>query len=173
MSNFPTKVRVVDPRVTEIIGHYYNVDSRGFATNERGSLSHHPIRKVQVQWVTAAGTTLEVVEEAPMVGGLGAKHDTGKPMWHLLTKGVPNALAGVVRVLSFAVRPVVDGGKGYEPHSWKDVPQGKERYESALHRHLNAINCGELVDAESGESHWHHVAANALFLAELHNEVNK
>lgn len=95
------------------------------------------------------------------------KADAGKPMWHLLTKGCARALDGVVKVLSFAVAPKEQGGKGYVPHSWKSVPNAIERYESALHRHLNAINRGELVDSESGLSHWDHVATNALFLSEL------
>ncbi|WZB35758.1 endolysin [Psuedomonas phage SVOphi44] len=99
------------------------------------------------------------------------KADGGKPNWFLLmsAKGCAKALAGVVRVLSFAVRPVAEGGKGYTEHSWRLVPNAKERYEAALYRHLNAIHSGELVDPESGESHWSHIACNALFLSELHN----
>ena len=99
------------------------------------------------------------------------KADDGKPNWFLLMSaaGCAKALAGVVRVLSFAVRSKDKGGKGYTPHSWREVPQAKERYESALYRHLNAVHSGEEVDSESGESHWYHIATNALFLAELHN----
>lgn len=97
------------------------------------------------------------------------KADGGKPNWSLLMsgKGCAAALAGVVRVLSFAVRPVADGGKGYTEHSWRQVPNARERYEAAMYRHLNKIALGELVDDESGESHWDHVATNALFLSEL------
>lgn len=97
------------------------------------------------------------------------KADGGKPNWFLLMsgKGCAAALAGVVRVLSFAVRPVAGGGKGYTEHSWRQVPNARERYEAALYRHLNKIALGELVDDESGESHWDHVATNALFLSEL------
>ncbi|WYW04333.1 endolysin [Pseudomonas phage vB_PpuP-Kurepalu-1] len=99
------------------------------------------------------------------------KADDGKPNWFLLmsAKGCAKALAGVVRVLSFAVRSKDQGGKGYTEHSWRQVPNAKERYEAALYRHLNAIHSGELVDPESGESHWSHIACNALFLSELHN----
>ena len=97
------------------------------------------------------------------------KADGGKPNWFLLMsgKGCAAALAGVVRVLSFAVRPVAEGGKGYTEHSWRQVPNARERYEAAMYRHLNKIALGELVDDESGESHWDHVATNALFLSEL------
>ena len=90
----------------------------------------------------------------------GLKHDSGKGQWSLLTKGCPNALAGVVAVLTF-------GAKKYAAHNWKSVEDGKTRYLDALHRHLNAIARGEKVDADSGLPHWHHVTCNALFLAEL------
>lgn len=107
--------------------------------------------------------------------GQSFKADDGKPNWFLLmsAKGCAKALAGVVRVLSFAVRPVAQGGKGYTPHSWREVPNAKERYEAALYRHLNKLQLGESHDDESGESHWYHVACNALFLAELHNAEEK
>lgn len=100
------------------------------------------------------------------------KADDGKPNWFLLMsqEGCARALAGVVRVLSFAVRPVAQGGKGYAKHSWRQVPEAKERYEAALYRHLSKVSLGEELDDESGESHWYHIATNALFLAELHNE---
>lgn len=105
----------------------------------------------------------------PAVLDQAFKADGGKPNWFLLMsgKGCAAALAGVVRVLSFAVRPVAEGGKGYTEHSWRQVPNARERYEAAMYRHLNKIALGELVDDESGESHWDHVATNALFLSEL------
>jgi len=103
------------------------------------------------------------------------KADDGKPNWFLLMsgKGCARALAGVVRVLSFAVRSKDKGGKGYAEHSWREVPNAKERYQAALYRHLNKLELGESHDDESGESHWYHVATNALFLAELHNAEEK
>lgn len=105
----------------------------------------------------------------PVAGAFAFKADGGKPNWFLLMsgKGCAAALAGVVRVLSFAVRPVAEGGKGYTEHSWRQVPNARERYEAAMYRHLNKIALGEDVDDESGESHWDHVATNALFLSEL------
>lgn len=103
------------------------------------------------------------------------KADDGKPNWFLLmsAQGCAKALAGVVRVLSFAVRSKDKGGKGYAEHSWRQVPNAKERYQAALYRHLNKLERGETHDDESGESHWYHVATNALFLAELHNAEEK
>lgn len=93
----------------------------------------------------------------------GFKADGGKPDWFLLmsAEGCARALASVVRVLTF-------GAKKYAAFSWRKVDNAKHRYESALYRHLNALHTGETHDAESGESHWAHVATNALFLAELH-----
>lgn len=107
--------------------------------------------------------------------GQAFKADDGKPNWFLLMsgKGCAKALAGVVRVLSFAVRSKDKGGKGYTEHSWREVPNAKERYQAALYRHLNKLELGETHDDESGESHWYHVATNALFLAELHNAEEK
>lgn len=124
---------------------------------------HCARRATQPQAPASAGPPL------PAVPDQAFKADGGKPNWFLLMsgKGCAAALAGVVRVLSFAVRPVTEGGKGYTEHSWRQVPNARERYEAALYRHLNKIALGELVDDESGESHWDHVATNALFLSEL------
>lgn len=131
-------------------------------------------------WSNALARVTEVVRapEAPpppKPDPQAFKADDGKPNWMLLmgVKGCAKALAGVVRVLSFAVRSKDKGGKGYVEHSWREVPGAKERYEAALMRHLAAVKTGELVDPESNESHWYHIATNALFLAELHNEEPK
>lgn len=103
------------------------------------------------------------------------KADAGKPLWHLLVskQGCATALASIVDVLTIAVTPKDKGGKGYKPHSWRDVPEAKERYLSALYRHMDAINRGEIMDDGpdgTGKAHWDCVATNALFLRELHDE---
>lgn len=136
-----------------------------------GSLRDRPIDGFEpygAGWRNQRGTVAMPLEGGP-VPDQAFKADGGKPNWFLLMsgKGCAAALAGVVRVLSFAVRPVAEGGKGYTEHSWRQVPNARERYEAALYRHLNKIALGELVDDESGESHWDHVATNALFLSEL------
>lgn len=95
----------------------------------------------------------------------GLKLDTGKPRFDLLEFGCPDALLGVVKVLTWAVE-----GKGYEPHSWQNVEEGETRYTAAIRRHQNAIARGEKNDSESGYPHEWHIATNALFLAQLrHN----
>lgn len=124
-------------------------------------------------WVSPGGVVYRPIPEPPTSTDHHAfKVDDGKPNWFLLMsgQGCARALAAVVRVLSFAVRPKDKGGKGYTEHSWRLVPNAKERYESALYRHLNKLALGETHDDESGESHWAHVATNALFLAELHHK---
>jgi hypothetical protein len=92
----------------------------------------------------------------------GMKHDGGKPQFDLLEDGCPNAILGVVEVMSWAVEV-----KGYEPGSWQFVQNGIKRYSAAIRRHQNAKARGERYDAESGKLHDFHVATNALFLAEF------
>lgn len=125
---------------------------------------------VEVNCVAGTTPTRAILDEiaSSTDPSQGFKADAGKPDFSLLTQGCPVAMLGVVEVLSFAVRPKEQGGKGYVKHSWRQVPDNKNRYESALHRHLNAINLGEELDSESGLSHWFHVACNAMFLAELY-----
>lgn len=129
------------------------------------------------EWECCAGTgrrvqevepPTEVPEELPSLLSVqgthgGLKHDGGKPRWSLLMRGCADALQAVVRVLTF-------GARKYADDSWQGVQNGQQRYRDALYRHLNAIERGELVDDESGESHWAHVATNALFLYELHKD---
>jgi hypothetical protein len=122
-------------------------------------------------YVTSSGFVYvpRVCPELPAPpAGQAFKADAGKPRWVLLMRGCAHALASVVRVLTFAVTDVAQGGKGYTPNSWLLVPNAKERYEDALYRHLDKIHLGETHDDESKESHWAHVATNALFLAELY-----
>lgn len=96
----------------------------------------------------------------------GMKFDAGKPRWSLLMGGMPGALTGVAEVLTF-------GAKKYAAHSWKTVPDNRERYRDALYRHLNALESGELVDPESGLPHWDHICCNALFLSQLAKDADK
>ena len=85
------------------------------------------------------------------------KFDQGKVRMSLLIAGLHESIKAVSEVLTF-------GAKKYEAHSWKTVPNGKERYLDAMYRHLNAIHSGERLDPESGLLHWSHVACNAMFL---------
>lgn len=87
----------------------------------------------------------------------GVKHDQDKLKWHLLPF---KALEGMVKVLTF-------GASKYSENGWRTVPNARDRYLSALLRHLCAIQMGEKVDSESGLRHIDHLLCNAAFLAEL------
>lgn len=90
----------------------------------------------------------------------GAKVDAGKTMWNLLPLDV---VEGVAKVMTFgATKYTVDG--------WKEVPQAKERYFSAMMRHWMAMQRGEYVDPDSGLPHWMHFCTNATFLGHFFNE---
>lgn len=88
---------------------------------------------------------------------VGIKDDKDKPMWHLLPW---KAISNLVRVLTF-------GAQKYSPNGWRSVPNSRDRYTSALLRHLAALQMGEKVDPESGLRHIDHVLCNAAFLSEL------
>lgn len=85
------------------------------------------------------------------------KDDLGKLRYDLLPW---KALEGVVKVLTF-------GARKYTPNGWKTVPNGMERYEAAMLRHLAAIKRGEKYDPESKLRHVDHLLCNAGFLAEM------
>ncbi|MDI9686600.1 dATP/dGTP diphosphohydrolase domain-containing protein [Burkholderia cenocepacia] len=105
----------------------------------------------------------------PVVLAGGMKFDGGKPRFDLLEFGCPDALLGVVKVLTWAVEV-----KGYKEHSWQGVEDAETRYTAAIRRHQNALARGERNDSESGFPHEWHIATNALFLAQLrHNREAK
>lgn len=84
----------------------------------------------------------------------GQKHDQAKPRFSLIPH---NALWQVVAVLEF-------GAKKYGAGNWRNVPNAKERYFNACHRHLNAWWMGEKVDNESGLPHLAHAVCCLMFL---------
>jgi hypothetical protein len=84
----------------------------------------------------------------------GIKNDSEKPQMALLPF---DSLEEVARVLTF-------GARKYSPDNWRKVPEGLERYESAMLRHLAAYHRGEAVDQESGLSHLAHAACCILFM---------
>jgi hypothetical protein len=90
----------------------------------------------------------------------GVKHDTGKPDLVLLPF---DALLAVGRVFTF-------GAAKYQDRSdnWSRVEEGRDRYASALLRHVAAWRCGEAHDSETGEHHLAHASACALILLARH-----
>ena len=117
------------------------------------------------------GMPLPVAGQTPNHPGMintsdesGQKFDGDKDEPGLLLSGCHLAVAGVIAVLGFGFR------KYKQRNGWKEVPEAKRRYKDALHRHLQAIERGELIDPESGKPHIDHVACNAMFLSQMHHE---
>lgn len=97
------------------------------------------------------------ITPAGIDASMGMKYDAGKTRWDLVVWGI---VEGIARVLTF-------GAKKYAPYSWRGVPDAKERYWSALMRHLIEWRQGEWLDPESGMPHLWHAACNLMFLYEL------
>ncbi len=55
------------------------------------------------------------------------------------------------------------GAKKYTPDNWKKVD--RIEYERAMYHHMNEYLKGNKNDSESGMSHLHHLATNAMFLS--------
>lgn len=82
------------------------------------------------------------------------KFDADKPDWSLLPLA---EVEQVVDVLTY-------GADKYTRSGWRMVPEPRERYFSALMRHLAAWRRGEQLDPETGMHHLAHAATNCLFL---------
>ncbi len=94
------------------------------------------------------------------------KYDQQKPNIQLVLGDFASALMKVSVVGTM-------GAEKYTPHGWKTVPNGSERYSSALLRHWAKHSSGELTDDESGLSHLAHMAWNALAVLQLEIEAPK
>lgn len=90
----------------------------------------------------------------------GVKLDNEKPNLDLVLGSFARALWEVGDVGTH-------GTTKYTADGWVSVPNGIERYGSALLRHYLRHRRGELVDRESGRSHLAHLAWNALALLDL------
>ena len=58
---------------------------------------------------------------------------------------------------------LTDAAGIYGPNNWKYC-EDLTIYENALSRHWNAVRRGELIDPDSGRSHFVHIVGNAMFL---------
>lgn len=90
------------------------------------------------------------------------KNDQGKTDWSLLPW---KAIESAARIMTIAIAPKDQGGKGYGLASWRDVPEGYYRYWGAMIRHIiRRFVYDEVIDQESGEPHMGHVICNAAFV---------
>lgn len=89
----------------------------------------------------------------------GAKFDQGKVRPSLILHGFPRAIEAVAEVGMYGLTL-------HEEGSWKDVPNGLQRYRDALQRHL-LKHAKEDKDTASGLWHEAHAAWNALAVLEL------
>lgn len=95
----------------------------------------------------------------------GVKADTGKRQWWFFGN-IVQPMEQVVDILEYGnIKYPADDGA-----NWRLVPDAKNRYTSALYRHLTAWQLGEKVDVETGKSHLAHAITNLCFL--LWFEIN-
>jgi hypothetical protein len=85
--------------------------------------------------------------------GRGIKHDSDKPMVHLLE---PEFLLGMASIMTF-------GAKKYGENNWKQGIEMTRLYSAAM-RHLLAFHSGQEFDPESGQSHLYHASCNLMML---------
>lgn len=88
----------------------------------------------------------------------GAKDDSGKVLAGLLLD-FSRALNEVAAVGTFGAQKYTRGG-------WQEVEDAEQRYTDAFMRHLLKTQT-EVIDPETGFSHWACVAWNALAVLEL------
>lgn len=91
----------------------------------------------------------------------GSKFDAGKAKLELLFLEIGDATEELARVLGM-------GEEKYGLNNFDSFPDAKRRYEAALLRHMRSQIAGDYIDVESGLHHTAHVAANALFLLQMH-----
>lgn len=89
----------------------------------------------------------------------GAKFDQGKVRPSLILHGFPRAIEAVAEVGMYGLTL-------HEEGSWKDVPNGLQRYREALQRHL-LKHATEDRDKGSGLLHEAHQCWNNLAVLEL------
>jgi len=85
----------------------------------------------------------------------GKKFDQGKNDWSIIPFECLDELA---KIMTYGV------AKYGKPSGWASVPDMKNRYFSALMRHLSAYKQGERVDKESNHRHISHALCNVVFL---------
>lgn len=182
----PAKKRKVGALLVDIndLGEYtalaagYNYNLSGGPCEYEDGNTHENVIHAEVACINNIAKDLEIDEQTIMlithppcdgckaameaigipyeVFGDFLKFDTNKPRMALVP---PSLSLEVAEVLTY-------GAKKYKPNNWRKV-RSRERYISALERHLCALKSGEEIDPESGLPHATHIACNAAFLIEL------
>lgn len=97
------------------------------------------------------------ITSGPSIGKDGSgKNDRadGKLRWDLLPLA---EIEDIVRVYTV-------GAEKYKADSWKNIPEGFERYRAALLRHMVAYMKGDRFDKDTGAMHLAQVCWNAIAL---------
>lgn len=113
--------------------------------------------KEQVKW-------LESKDNLRNKNFVGLKDDKDKINWSLLPYNVLKEVAQIY----------TEGAKKYKAHNWKKVENARDRYFSALMRHLIAWKEGEIINnTDFGLSHMGHVIWNAMALSyfDMENKI--
>lgn len=92
----------------------------------------------------------------------GQKDDQQKDRWALLDW----------ETIELVVKVLTKGAERYGANNWRHVENWKERYDSALERHLVAWRKGEWLDPDDGLPHLAHAACCLIFITakELENQ---
>lgn len=146
----------IDPAITAVphTNTVWTVEMMERLAEQEQGIASRRVRGIDAQHENA------VPDPSATIQGVGAKNDAGKPRAGLMVKDFARALAAISHVSTMGVAK-------YSAGSWKTIPNAKERYYDALHRHILADAAGEVNDPESGLPHLAHAAWNNLALLEL------
>ena len=99
----------------------------------------------------------------PKLNTVGVKEDNGKLRYDLL---IPEFLEEMAKIITY-------GCSIYGERNWQKVPNGRARFEAACFRHLQEFRKGNILNEETKEDvfyHVAHIAINAMFLYHFEKE---
>lgn len=142
------------------INDVYRVPTKKFASDIGfiigKALSEEIIKKDVETIQKSIDSTTKPQQESTKINSdsIGKKYDSDKPRWDLADM---DYFEDVVKVLGF-------GSKKYGDYNWELVDKARNRYFSALLRHIAAYKRGEVNDPETGLPHLAHAGCNLMFL---------